>query len=60
MAYRYGNRNQMNMFPQSIEDYIPENDPFRTYDAFVNALDFNDPGMVFLSFIPFSSFLLIL
>ena len=42
MAYRYGNRNQMNMFPQSIEDYIPGNDPVRAYDAFVNALDFNE------------------
>ena len=41
MAYRYGNRNQQELFPQAIEDYVAEDDPVRAYDAFVEALDFN-------------------
>lgn len=42
MAYRFGNRNQVGLFPQSIEEYVPEDDPVRAYDAFVEALDFCD------------------
>jgi len=45
MAYRYGNRNQFGLFPQSIEDYVAPSDPVRAYDAFVEALDFNDLGI---------------
>ncbi len=45
MAYRYGNRNQINLFPESIEDYIAPDDPVRAYDAFVGALDFRDLGI---------------
>jgi len=41
MAYRHGNREQMALFPQVIEDYVAEDDPVRAYDAFVEALDFN-------------------
>ena len=41
MAYRYGNRHQMSLLPQSIEEYIPQDDPVRAYDVFVEALDFN-------------------
>ena len=41
MAYRYGNRYQMALFPRSIEEYIPEDHPVRAYDAFVEALDFS-------------------
>ena len=37
MAYRYGDRNQVNMFPPSIEEYVSEDDPVRVYDAFVEA-----------------------
>ena len=44
MAYRYGTRYQFGLFPQSIEDYVAPNDPVRAYDAFVEALDFNDLG----------------
>jgi transposase len=40
MAYRYGNRYQMSLLPQSIEEYVSEDDPVRAYDAFVEALDF--------------------
>ena len=41
MAYRYVNRDQFGLFPQSIEDYVASNDPVRAYNAFVEALDFN-------------------
>jgi len=41
MAYRYGNREQSELFPQTIEEYVTEDDPVRAYDAFVEALDFN-------------------
>ena len=46
MAYRYGNREQMELFPASIEDYVSPDDPVRAYDAFVEALDFNELGIV--------------
>ena len=45
MAYRYGNRNQMELFPQSIEDYVNQDDPVRAYDAFVESLDFSELGI---------------
>jgi len=45
MAYRYGNRNQMTLFPQSIEKYVPQDSPVRAYDAFVEALDFIELGI---------------
>ena len=45
MAYRYSNRCQMSLLPKSIEEYIPEDDPVRAYDAFVEALDFGPLGI---------------
>jgi transposase len=45
MAYRYGNRYQMSLLPQSIEVYVAEDDPVRAYDAFVEALDFDELGI---------------
>jgi transposase len=45
MAYRKGNRNQMAMLPQSIEEFVAKDDPVRAYDAFVEALDFNKLGI---------------
>ena len=45
MAYRYGNREQLELFPSSIEDYVSKNDPVRVYDAFIEALDFDSLGM---------------
>jgi transposase len=45
MAYRYGNREQLTLLPQSIEEYIPEDHPVRVYDAFVEALDFGALGI---------------
>lgn len=45
MAYRYGDRYQMNMFPPSIEEYVSADDPVRAYDAFVGTLDFKELGI---------------
>src|SRR5271157_116043 len=45
MAYRYGDRFQLGLFPQSIEEYVAQNNPVRAYDAFVEALDFNALGI---------------
>jgi len=42
MAYRYGNRGQQELFPQTIEEYVAEDDPVRAYDAFVEALDLDN------------------
>lgn len=46
MAYRYGERSQMEMFPASIEEYVSPDDPVRAYDAFVEALDFKELGII--------------
>jgi transposase len=46
MAYRYGDREQIQLFPQAIEDYVTKDDPVRAYDAFVEALDFNELGII--------------
>ena len=45
MAYRYGNRYQMALLPQSIEEYVTEDNPVRAYDAFVEALDLYELGI---------------
>lgn len=45
MAYRYGRRFQMKLLPQSIEEYVTKDDPVRAYDAFVEALDYNELGI---------------
>lgn len=45
MAYRHGDRNQMTMLPQCIEDYVEQDAPVRAYDAFVEALDFKSLGI---------------
>lgn len=46
MAYRYGNREQIDLFPASIEDYVKEDHPVRAYDAFIEAIDFKELGIV--------------
>ncbi len=46
MAYRYGNRRQEMLLPESIEDYVREEDPVRAYDAFVDTLDVSELGVV--------------
>ena len=45
MAYRCGNRYQMGLLPQSIEDYVSEDNPVRAYDAFIETLDFHELGI---------------
>ncbi len=46
MAYRCGqDRNQITLFPQSIDQYVSEDHPVRAYDAFVDALDFDELGI---------------
>ena len=45
MAYRYGDRQQKALFPQSIDEYIPDDTPVRAYDAFVDALDLEQLGL---------------
>lgn len=45
MAYRYGDRYQMDLIPQCIEDYVAPDNPVRAYDAFVEALDFGQLGI---------------
>jgi len=45
MAYRYGDRQQRTLFPESIDEYIPDDAPVRAYDAFVDALDFEQLGI---------------
>jgi len=45
MAYRCGDRHQMSFLPQSIEEYVVEDDPVRAYDAFIEALNFHELGI---------------
>ena len=45
MAYRYGNKEQMALLPLSIENYVKPDDPVRAYDAFVEALGFDELGI---------------
>ena len=45
MAYRYGDRYQMDLMPQSIEEYVSEDNPVRVYDYFVEALNFRQLGI---------------
>jgi len=45
MAYRCGDRYQIELLPQSIEEYVAEDDPVRAYDMFVEALDFRELGI---------------
>jgi len=45
MAYRCGDRYQMDLMPQSIEEYVGEDNPVRAYDFFVEALNFRQLGI---------------
>jgi len=46
MAYREGERYQLQLFPQSIDEYVSVEDPVRAYDAFVEHLDPSELGMI--------------
>ena len=45
MAYRYGDRRQKMLFPQSIDEYVPQEAPVRAYDVFVDSLNFDELGI---------------
>lgn len=45
MAYRYGDRRQNMLLPQSIDEYVPQDAPVRAYDVFVDSLDFEQLGI---------------
>ena len=45
MSYRNANREQMGLFPQSVEEYVKPDDPVRAYDAIVESLDFSELGI---------------
>jgi transposase len=45
MAYRYAERRQTMLFPQSIDEFISQDAPVRAYDAFVDALNFEKLGI---------------
>jgi len=46
MAYRQGVREQMQLLPQCIEEYVGSDDPVRAYDAFVESLDLGELGII--------------
>jgi len=46
MAYLRGERQQTNLFPSSLEEYVGSEDPVRVYDAFVEQLDFPELGLI--------------
>lgn len=46
MAYKQGERTQYLMFPPSIEDSIPEDDPVRLYREIVSVMNFIDLGII--------------
>jgi len=45
MSFRYGNREQITLFPQSVEEYVKDSDPVRAYDAIVESFDFYQLGI---------------
>ena len=47
MAYRYGDRKQIEMFPPCLEDYVPADAPVRAYDALIEAMDLAALGFRF-------------
>jgi len=46
MAIRKGERGQISMLPPSVEEYVGEDDPVRAYDAFIEALDIGELGLL--------------
>jgi transposase len=45
MAYRDGDRKQKMLFPQSIDEYIPQEAPVRAYDVIVDSLELQELGV---------------
>ena len=46
MAYLRGKRQQTQLFPASLQEYVGTEDPVPVYDAFVNQIDFKELGIV--------------
>jgi transposase len=46
MAYRDGDRDQMQLLPPCIEEYVTPGDPVRAYNAFVDSLSLAELGIV--------------
>jgi transposase len=46
MVYRHGDRNQMQLLPPSIEEYVGLDDPVRAYNAFVDSLSLAELGIL--------------
>jgi len=46
MAYRNGDRDQMQLLPPSIEEYVTPADPVRAYNAFVDSLSLDELGII--------------
>ena len=44
MAYRYGDRRQRILFPESVDEYIPAVSPVRAYDAIIDAMELETMG----------------
>jgi transposase len=44
MAYRYGDRKQRTLFPQSIDEYVPPDASVRAYDAMIGKMDMHSMG----------------
>ena len=42
MAIRLGNREQIQMLPACVEEYVPQDAPVRVYDAFVDTLNLSE------------------
>ncbi|MFT4986019.1 MAG: transposase [Flavobacteriales bacterium] len=45
MAYKNGNREQITLLPDSVDDYVHDEDPVRAYDAFIDCLDLDKLGI---------------
>jgi len=46
MAYRHGDRNQMQLLPPNIEEYVTPDDSVRAYSAFVDSLSLAELGIL--------------
>jgi len=46
MAFRQSERSQEMFLPRSIEEYVPQDDPVRAYDLFVDSLEWQALGIV--------------
>jgi len=45
MAFIEGvNRNQVNLLPNTLDDYVSEDNPVRVIDAYVDSLDLEEMG----------------